>query len=538
MMKYVTNQKERMYLSLEGQNTDQDISNQRQKRGLINIIDNVMYTLFGVCDDKCVKKTREAIQKTEETGTNILHIMKTQTTVVKTVVKKIANTINRTEELYKDVSNKEQQLHKRLLQIQNKTDDILDLLLADEVHNLYTILTNQYAYETSTLEQIITAARGGIIHPSLMTPQEIAEILRAAKQYFRNNLNIPVGTKPSEIGEFSKIAKMSVYYENDRLVFITKIPLIMDIEFTLFNVIPIPMYRMEKTIVGWYVTSLTYEYIAITKDRKKFTTYLDKQISDCTELNMYKICKLPQPIQEANSHQPCEVQLFKGADSIPNKCILKKFTLSENIYHRLNKKNTWIHVGHDVLTVGCDDLVEPFIQEMRNSGEISIIDTSCRIFTRDVVLNAIEEDSNRKYKDFVPIIKIKDLLDKIPEHIHNYTINEKWNNETDIQLTDLHSVSKSLDEVQQMIDNEIIREQTQKHQFIHSNLLYVTIGLAILSTILIIAMYILIKCRYISDRQITDISRKLVKYRTPIRRENNSAELFDEIPFTAPPSPR
>jgi len=60
-----------------------------------------MYTLFGVCDDKHLKKISKAIKQTEETEANILHIiMKVQTTVVKTVVKHFGNTLNQTEQFH------------------------------------------------------------------------------------------------------------------------------------------------------------------------------------------------------------------------------------------------------------------------------------------------------------------------------------------------------------------------------------------------------------------------------------------------------
>jgi len=81
----ISYQKERMYMSL-GSGMNQIDNKQRKRRGLVNIIGNAMYTLFGVCDDKCTKKTREAIKQTEESGANILHIMEAQTMVVKSIV--------------------------------------------------------------------------------------------------------------------------------------------------------------------------------------------------------------------------------------------------------------------------------------------------------------------------------------------------------------------------------------------------------------------------------------------------------------------
>lgn len=65
--------------------------------------------------------------------------------------------------------------------------------MAGEVHDLYTIITNQYAYETQLLEQIVTVARIGIIHSSLMAPQEIALTLKSLEQNIKKQYGIPMG---------------------------------------------------------------------------------------------------------------------------------------------------------------------------------------------------------------------------------------------------------------------------------------------------------------------------------------------------------
>ncbi|KAE9529150.1 hypothetical protein AGLY_011946 [Aphis glycines] len=426
----ITNQKERLYMSLGGSVNQTDVyqENKRNKRGLINFIGNAMYTLFGVCDDKCAKKTREAIKQTEETGANILHIVKSQTTVVKTAVKKIASSLNQTEALYKEISTKEQKLHERMMQLQNITDDVLDLLLAGKVHNLYTIITNQYAYETSTLEQIITAAREGLIHPSLMTPQELASTLKTAERTIKKQYAIPMGTEASELSEFLKITKISVYYENEQLVFITRIPLIIDVNLSLYNIIPIPIKFVEDGVDSWYISTTTYTYVAITKDRKQFTTYTKKEIKDCIEIAIYRICKATQPMIDKNDNTPCEMQIFKTPDALQTGCSINKFPLVRNIYHRILNKNTWVHAGDDTLTISCTDLPESFVQEVKVSGALTILDINCQVFTRDAVLTPIEDISSTNYKDFVPTTKTQNIFNKIPEHIHKYKLSDVWNN--------------------------------------------------------------------------------------------------------------
>jgi len=59
-----------------------------------------MKTLFGVCDDDCTKETNNNIEKIETSNEQMLHILKSQTTVVRAVVQGIGNTSNDMNKLY------------------------------------------------------------------------------------------------------------------------------------------------------------------------------------------------------------------------------------------------------------------------------------------------------------------------------------------------------------------------------------------------------------------------------------------------------
>lgn len=68
-------------------------------------------------------------------------------------------------------------------------------IFVHKLRNIFTMLTNQYAYKTLTISQIVVAARKGVIHTSLMTPQGIAS---------ERKLNIPMATRPTELYELQK----------------------------------------------------------------------------------------------------------------------------------------------------------------------------------------------------------------------------------------------------------------------------------------------------------------------------------------------
>jgi len=57
-----------------------------------------------------------------------------------------------------------------------------------------------------------------------------------------------MGTKPSEIYELSKITKMAVFYSEDNIAFVIRIPLITELELFLYKIIPIP--HPIKTIMN------------------------------------------------------------------------------------------------------------------------------------------------------------------------------------------------------------------------------------------------------------------------------------------------
>lgn len=91
-------------------------------------------------------------------------------------------------------------------------------------------MLTQFSYETTTINAIITAARTGVLHPSLVTPRELAKQLTQIKLKLSVNFNLPMGTQQNEIYELSKITKMAVYYSGKQIVFLIKIPLITEIE--------------------------------------------------------------------------------------------------------------------------------------------------------------------------------------------------------------------------------------------------------------------------------------------------------------------
>ncbi|KAL4103469.1 hypothetical protein QTP88_018845 [Uroleucon formosanum] len=73
---------------------------------------------------------------------------------------------------------------------------------------------------------------------------------------------------------------------------------------------------------------------------------------------------------------------------------------------------------------------------------------------------------------------MKNILNKVPENIHSFEVSEEWNNNPNIQFTDLHGVSKSLDEKPMLICLvKLTKEIVSFHIFELSNLFYISVKL-------------------------------------------------------------
>lgn len=291
---------------------------------------------------------------------------------------------------------------------------------------------------------------------------------------------------------------MTVFYENNRIVFIIKIPLVTSTELTAYNVIPIPVRHLDDAEGVMQVLDPETSFIAITKNREEYTPISSEQMSKCIETNIYRICPMTLTILTNNLVAPCEVYLFnepKEARVEEIKCRMWTAKLKRNLYHKLKYANEWIYsVYNDRLIITCASISESQIKIIRGEGVIKISDRECQIRTANGILESKEELDTKIYTNFVPKTDMSKLFDKIPNS--TLMLNMKHLEiHHDLKCTDMRQATKSLEEVESLIEMEQERQNNYEQIRQQSTILYVTIGLAALSITLIVVIYGIIKCR-------------------------------------------
>ncbi|KAE9522146.1 hypothetical protein AGLY_017406 [Aphis glycines] len=443
------------YLLPTGEHTT--LRSVRSKRGLINIIGSAMKTLFGVCDEECAEETLRHIDKVEGTNERMIHVIKDQTTVVKSSIIGINSASTELNKLYIELKQKQISLETNIKALINNTYTLETLLLSNRIFSIFTALMTQYSYETQTLSAIITAARTGVLHPSLVTPRELAAQLVDVKLNLPLNLNLPMEHCQVKYMNLQKSLKL----HGSQIVFLIKIPLITETQLTLFKIIPIPhpvgIDRADNKTHS-IVLKPEYQYVGITKNRRQFTTFTETELLHCTETETFTICPEFQPVQHESKDQPCEISLFKNPDQLPQNCESGVIVISKNIFHKLKYANTWIYTTRkDTLTITCQGVPEPYIEKIKNQGIIKL-NQECSAYAEHVVLYPTREIKTRYFTNFIPKIGVGNISYKINNSIKDIKI-EKYRHKFDSgKLDNVHEMAHSLNEVENMIDEEILRQ--------------------------------------------------------------------------------
>jgi len=339
-------------------------------------------------------------------------------------------------------------------QLKNMNNLIMDIELEQLVEQqiiLFNLMISQVLFEVDLLGEIVTAAQGGVIHASILTPKDILEQLRKIEDHIPKHQKLPVPLDIIGAHALLGIADIVCIYKNKNLIFLIRIPLIDSYEFTLYNLIPLPVSRNDDPLHMYINPNM--DYLAISKNYENYITYRTEELNKCRQTPNYKLCTGQQVIYNRHERAICEVRLLLEPVEVPKTCHIRHITLIENIFHKLKFKNAWIYsVLRENIILDCEKEKASRKVNLTVTGVISIRE-DCRIFTSDSVLIPIKQLSTDRNIDIIPWSKIpKTLLD-----IKNYTKLEdlKLEKSHENEYKSIKDVSQSLDEVNNLIDVEI-----------------------------------------------------------------------------------
>lgn len=370
----------------------------RVRRGLINLIGRTANVLFGTCDDQDAEYFYKKIRELENAKAQTLQATETQVNIVQSVVTNVNDSLIQIEKIQGSLKEKYNYLLNET-QAQKVEIGILEFkaALAQKI-SLSNLILSQYAYETETLENIINTALQGFMHSSLININSIIRQLREIKAQLPLGISLPPNLDKIGMSELMRLTTINVVYVQNVLIFTLEIPLINNYEFILYKPIPLPVKIKNNVYV---IIESTSDYLGLSKSRLYYIQMTLSELTNCKRNIDSYICPHEQQLHQLD--ETCETRIFRNPSMLPSSCNLKYVKLNTNVWHRLEKTNSWVYVnnGENVL-VKCENITAPITVNLNGTG----------VFTLENYCEANTDDNNilmpkriivsKNHADFVP----------------------------------------------------------------------------------------------------------------------------------------
>lgn len=424
-------------LSIE-HNSNNEIRNRRGLGGTFKRLINVLYGAYSKIDTEFIFK--QIVELTKNKIQNI-NLVKEKTRVVQAEILDANHTSQ-------EIAEHHQKLDNNLQYLQRLTKESIVKINKLEFKNklleqafLFEVTLNQYAYETQNLIAIINAALDGKIHTSVITPRKLIQELKEIKINLPMGNDLPIEVIPESMPNLFKISEITIFVQNEYLIFSIEIPLISSKVLNVYRVVSLPMIYSTNTLI---LIEPEVEYLVINNDNEEFFTMTGKQWESCVNLDTYKLCKGGQTFHRRSRSNVCEVALLTY-QPIPETCKIKFVTLTTSIWDKLLDSNAWLFYTQPTLvTIKCAE--PPQIVTFQISG-VGRLTTSqdCEIHTENSIIFPTSRSNRGIYTDLIPESKKQEsvlsesLKNIIPQNLKDISI-----------VHDFNSLSKRLIEISKL----------------------------------------------------------------------------------------
>ena len=168
---------EQLITKIVGRNDDKH----RRKRGLFDFVGKVSEVLFGTLDRDDAQYYNEQIEHSERNSNSLTHLLRQQLTILRSTLGTVNDTLS-------DVSYNEEKIRSGLLQLQRYVN-----VMGEQYENVTNLLSVKITLESHIarvldgmnalqrhldiiLDSLVDAQRG-ILHPQIISPQSIMEII-------------------------------------------------------------------------------------------------------------------------------------------------------------------------------------------------------------------------------------------------------------------------------------------------------------------------------------------------------------------------
>jgi hypothetical protein len=377
--------------------TNNQNSNQRFKRGVLNFVGEISKILFGTLTQADARNYNNHISELENEQKEFLHMSKEQMTIIKTTITSINSTLQKVNQNEKIMTEGLAKMLNYSTHKFNEIDEeIKNVNLINEQFRLIQRGIDESQHSFEILIDAFVHAEQGSLQPQFITAEKIKNLLVIQK--LPSGLDYPNFPFP----ELQKIITPNTYFFRQFLVYVLEIPLLSSTTYNLYKMLPFPVAVSKE--------ESTYSYIGFNKElifsdplRQHYGKMTINELTGCFQPNEFNyVCKEDIPIYTYVPDLDCEATLLHPSTSkIPRKCEYNFFKLLKTFWIPLHRSNQWLFVTPQIetFTVLCPG--ETTTLKLETEGKLTL-KPGCKGYSSYVTLYALSTLYTNLTNDYIP----------------------------------------------------------------------------------------------------------------------------------------
>jgi hypothetical protein len=496
----------------------------RSKRDLFDFGGKILKFLFGTATEDEVASNYEHIMTMEKDHKEFLRIASEQLLVLKSTIV----TMNSTS---RDVLRNEQKM-KKVLENLARDVKLQDTKLKYEIDSSFVLNElikeiergiEECQHTFDLLIDVYLHAQNGVLQPQIITIQKIREVL--TQEAMPESTMFP----PFSSAELISLIKPIIYTQGQFLVYVVKIPLILETKFTLYKVIPFPVIMQSNATVK--VLNVRKEYSFVDALNRQYGHISQYELEKCLRPNNFNyVCAEMTPIVTYVPNVDCVATLLHpNTQKIPDDCTFNYLPLRQIMWIPLYLSNAWLYVAPqmELFTTVCQD-GQRHSDRLQGRGMLVLRQDCKGLGSKSILYPHSHHETNRTKDDILPLVDVNiDCCLTLPEQekIKDIPLNLPLSNIMS-SINELNTASLRIDEVNKLIEEQRLQEEKRTFSWTRIGTSWYTY---VLSLLLIICIWFCTCCCSSCCRRCTFW---LFKQCSPRRWWADSKQICSNITFT------
>lgn len=305
-------------------------------------VGTVLKHIFGTVDEEDAIRYDNAIQSVTRDQNNLAKIMKENILVTSSTISTFQKAMNKMSINEQTLNNAVESISATLKNLTSVSNEMYTKSKFVELLNMLenSLLTLSFKVE-DTINSVLFS-KNNVLHPNVISPKQLYLDLVDNYRLLPNYQSFPVPLDLSHIHIIINISEMISYFNDNKIIFLLKIPLVSTQEFNFYHSLPLPVAH-DASASKTYVTIIpSGSYIGITKDKGHYCKI--NNVVNCKIIeNQFFLCPSTN-IYSSTANPSCESEMLsKVLTSVPSQCETRFIQGNIEIWQQLNN-GKWIFV--------------------------------------------------------------------------------------------------------------------------------------------------------------------------------------------------